>query len=222
MPAPNGQPPHDSRRWQPPYVTDTSRQRRVQLTLMPSYASFRIAFQGRPSGLPVRGGGVIGELDIRLWRTMWLRLSALHTAHPVGDERSRNDDDELVQTAKAGTVRATGASLGLAYAFDLGRFLPMIDLGLGGLWVRSPDAAQAGQFGGECLDDGSCDAGLVCSSDNQCRVGAIPALHGGFGFDVLLGAHWAVGMGIRYYAVATAPTSFPIFLTGSLRAAVRF
>ena len=219
--APHGQPRHDSDVWQPPLDDNADRSRRFSISLQPSFAAWRVGLIGRPA-VPIRGLGALVEVDVRIWRTLWLRISGSHTVHPVQNHYGRNDEEEIVQTAASGLLQASGASLGLAQAFDLGRFLPMIELGLGALFVRTPDAVQDGQMNGTCRSDGTCDAGLRCAPDNMCRLGMLPAIHGGLGFDVLLGDHWTAGAGLRYYAIATAPGAFPIYLTAVARLGVRW
>ncbi|MEM6996464.1 MAG: hypothetical protein AAF721_38525 [Myxococcota bacterium] len=203
MRVPFGGPRHDTRQWQPNHADRRGHNRRVALTLQPSFASWRMAFIGRPP-IPIRGLGVIGEFDVQVWRTLWLRLSGIYSAHPVESAFARNDDDEIVQTAASGVLQSGGAALGAAYAFDLGRVLPLIEVGVGGLIVRTPEAVQAGQRGGECNPDGTCDAGLRCSAAATCELGVLPTLHAGLGVDILLARRWSAGAGLRYYAVLTA------------------
>lgn len=221
MRAPLGQPRTDEHRWSPPFAASDGRSRRVAITLQPMFAAWRIGFIGRPS-VPFRGAGAIAELDVRVWRTLWLRASASYSAHPVESIFARDDDDAIVQTAASGVLQSTGVALGAAYAFDLGRFLPLLEIGLGGMFISMPEGVIDGQKNGECRSDGTCDAGLRCGADNVCQTGVLPTLHGGIGFDIMLTRHVSAGAGIRYYAVATAPGAFPIYLTGSGRLGLRW
>lgn len=222
MAPPNGQPRTDQQRWDPPTVTGRSSRRRIQLSVAPSFASFfGSRFLGRPDA-PTRGGGAAIEADIRLVEPVWLRLSLAHSVHPVQDEYALDDSDKPVQTAAKGNIQATHAGLGVAYGLDLGRVMPLIDVGVGALWIRSPPAVQDGQLGGACMDTGACDTGLVCGAENTCRVGTTPAAHAGLAVDVLLGDRWTVGAGLRYFALISAPGTFPVYLTASVRLGTRF
>jgi hypothetical protein len=128
----------------------------------------------------------------------------------------------MVQTAGAGLVQATHAGLSATYTMDLGRVVTTIDAGAGGLWIRGPQAVQDGQLGGTCRPDAVCDTGLSCSAQNVCRVGLTPQIHGGFAVDVLLGDRFAVGGELRYFALLTAPMTYPVYLLVALRASLRF
>ncbi len=221
LPDPEGQPLQDSLRRDVDHATSASSRRRVILTAAPVYASFRLQFLGRPQ-IPVRGAGMAVAAQVAVWRPLGLRVSASHTLHPVNDEFVRNDDDEIKQTAGAGLVQATHAGLSATYTLDLGRVLTTLDAGAGGLWMRGPQAIQDGQLGRTCLADGVCDTGLACSSENVCRPGVTPQIHGGFAVDVLLGDRFAVGGELRYFALLAAPMSYPVYLWAALRASVRF
>jgi hypothetical protein len=222
MPAPHGQPRRAEQRWNPPTVTGESDRRRVAVTLLPSFASFfRARFLGRPDR-PTAGAGAALEVDVHLIDPVWLRALVSHSVHPVSDEFTRNDDGTPVQTAGKGLVQATHAGLGLAYGLDLGRVLPMLDVGVGALWVRSPAAITDGQLGGACLSNGACDTGLVCSADTTCQVATSFAAHGGVALDVMLGDRWSAGAGLRYFALIVAPGTFPVYLTISARLGARF
>ncbi len=222
MAAPDGQPQPDTRRRDLPVTGDNSTRRRFALTVMPVYAAFRVPFLGRPEGA-TRGGGVQFEADMHLIRPVWLRLSVSHTAHRFNDEFARDADERIVQTAGRGTLQATAVGLGLVYGLDLGRVMPLIEAGVGGLWLRAPDAVADGQLGGACLDNGGCDTGLFCApADNVCRPSTILQAHGGIGLDVLLGDRWSVGASLRYFALLLTPTTFPIYLTTGARVGLRF
>jgi hypothetical protein len=221
MRAPYGQPRHDSHRFRFPSAPVDARDRRIALTVLPMFASFRVPFIGRPAA-PIRGGGVGLELDVLMWRPLWLRATVSHTAHRGEDAFTRNDDDALVQTAGRGAIQATHAGLGLAWGLDFGRVLPLVDVGVGALWVRSPKAVAEGQMGGACRSDGSCDTGLRCGIGNMCRVGTIAEVHIGLAIDVLVARRFSLGAGLRYFALLSAPTNLPLYLTVALRAGIRF
>ncbi|MCB9713687.1 MAG: hypothetical protein H6712_07535 [Myxococcales bacterium] len=191
------------------------------LTAAPMYASFRVPFRGRPS-VPVRGVGMGFSALIPVWHPFGLRVSASHTVHPVHDEFVLSDEDPPEQVARRGLVQATHAGLSATFAMDLGRVRPTIDAGVGGMWLRSPDAIEDGQLGGACLDGGICDTGLACGSDDTCHVGFTPQVHGGFSVDVMVADRFAVGGELRYFALLTAPTNYPVYLVAALRASLRF
>jgi hypothetical protein len=224
MAPPGGQPkPQTLRKSAPtsPMVTP----RRIQLTLMPVFASLRhVDFIGRRDGptAPIRGGGIGAAFDVKVARILTLRVDGSHTVHPVDDEFRRDSEDEIQQTAARGSVRVTNVGAGVGFAMDLGRVLPQIDAGAGLLWMTSPDAVQDGQRGGSCTDAGSCDPGLVCGADSICHVATIPTLHAGIVVDILLRERWVLGAGVRYFAVLAAPTVYPVYLQAALRLGLRF
>lgn len=221
MPDPEGQPVSAPLRRDVDHASPRSRRHRVLLTAAPVYASFRVPFLGRPQ-VPVRGGGFAAAAHVTLWRPLGLRASVAHTVHPVSDHFVRNDDDELEQTAGAGLYQATHAGLSATYTMDLGRVWTTLDAGAGGLRLQGPEAIGDGQLGAACRSEGVCDTGLVCGSDNVCAVGVTPQIHGGFSVDVMLGDRFAVGGELRYFALLSAPTSYPVYLWAALRASLRF
>jgi hypothetical protein len=231
MRAPQGQ----LGRWsagRPPRLTRSfSDRRRAQLTLLPAYAAVRVPLVGRTGGCagisctPQRGVGAQLELDVRLVRWLWLRVLAGHSVHPVSAVDvldSEDEDPTLNRVARAGTYRATTFALGLVYPLDLGRILPLLDLGVGGMTLTGPPAASTGQTGGPCGDGGVCEAGLTCGTDDVCRPTVLPQAHVGLGVDVLLGRRWALGGQIRYHAFLAQPGVFPVYVIGALRLAARF
>ncbi|MCH9688915.1 MAG: hypothetical protein K0V04_46205 [Deltaproteobacteria bacterium] len=218
---PNGQPMPDSLRRDVDHTSNDSRRRRLVLTALPLYASFRLGFLGRRS-VPTRGGGIGVAAQIPVWHPFGLRATASHTVHPVSDQFVRDDEEALVQTAARGMVQATHAGLSATYTMDLGRVITTLDAGAGAMWVRSPSAVQDGQLGGACLTDNICDIGLACSDQNVCQVGTTFQAHGGFALDVLLGDRFAVGGELRYHALLSAPTNYPVYLIAALRGSIRF
>lgn len=218
---PNGQPAPNSLRRDVDHASNLKRGHRVMLTAAPLYASFRLPFLGRAS-VPVRGFGFGLAAQVPVWRPFGLRLSASHSIHPVFDQFVRDDDNSLVQLAHRGTIQATAAGLAATFAMDLGRVTPSLDAGIGALWIRSPEAVQDGQLGGTCLEEGICDTGLSCGADSMCSVATTTAVHGGFAVDVLVGDRFAVGSEIRYFALLSAPTSYPVYLMAGIRASLRF
>jgi hypothetical protein len=195
---------------------------RVMLSVVPTYAAIHVGFIGRGAG-PFRGGGVALELDVRVVRWLFIRVFASHTVHPVFDESALDDESgEVVPLASAGLLQATNPGGSIVYALDIGRFVPRVDVGAGMLFVRSPQAVQSGQWGGECRQGGVCDLGLSCNADDICRPAPQPEFHAGIGLDVLLGQRWSVGVAVRYYALLQAISELPIYLHGSLRLSARF
>ncbi|MEM7159235.1 MAG: hypothetical protein AAF799_40735 [Myxococcota bacterium] len=221
MAPPNGQPMPDTLRQDVDHTSPRSRRFRALLTASPLYASFRLPFLGRPR-VPVRGFGVGLAAQFEVWRPLGLRITASHSIHPVGNEFVRDEDDVAIHVAGRGLIQATHVGVSGTFAMDLGRVRPTLDAGVGGMWIRSPDSIQDGQAGGACLANNLCDTGLVCGADEVCRGGLTPQIHGGFGVDVMVGDRFAVGSEIRYYALISAPTSYPVYLVAGLRGSLRF
>lgn len=196
------------------------RRRRVQLTVQPLFASVRTRLIGRAPA-PMRGGGAGLDLDVHVWRPFWLRASASYSAHPLKRELSV-DDDEVTETARRGLLHAAQAGVAAVYALDIGRVIPLVELGVGALWFRTPDGVQAGQFGGECMQGGVCDAGLVCASNNTCQQGTLFELHAGIAVDVKVTEHFTLGAGLRYFAFLSDPAVFPVYLQASARLGIWF
>lgn len=213
-----------------PLTRGFSSQRRLQLTALPSYAAIRLPLFGRGSGCdggfdcsPVRGVGASVELDVRVVRWLWLRLGVGHTVHPVKQNISVDDEtEEVTVIANPGVIGATTFGLSGVYPLDLGRFLPLLDFGVGGMILTSPPPAISGQMGAQCRDGGVCDVGLSCGPDNTCRQTIVPEAHVGVGLDILLGRHWSLGFQVRYYALLSAVSVFPTYLLGAARLAARF
>jgi hypothetical protein len=194
----------------------------VALTLVPTYAAMRLPFIGRGNG-PYRGGGIGLELDVRIVRWLFVRVYGSHTIHPVPRVEVYDENlDEVGLLANAGTLQATDTGLSIVYALDIGRFVPRVDVGAGLLFVRSPPAAQPGQWGAECRTGNVCDLGLRCSAEQTCQPAPFPEVHAGIALDVLLGRRWSVGVGVRYHALIQAISQFPMYATGHVRLAVRF
>jgi hypothetical protein len=125
-------------------------------------------------------------------------------------------------TAAGGTIRALGFGAGPVIALDLGRFLTLLEGGIGGLRVATPGGVQTGQLGKACGQQGACDVGLRCGADNKCQQGLIPELYFGAAVDLLVRRHLSFGAQFRYHALLSAPGKFPVYLLGGLRVAVRF
>jgi hypothetical protein len=222
MPAPNNQLGTWSAGRERPLTRGFDDDHWVTLSAIPTYAAIHVPFIGRPS-TPLRGGGVALELDLRVVRWLFVRVFGSHTVHPVFDEDALDSEtQDVVRIANGGLVQATNTGASIVYALDLGRFVPRVDVGAGLLFVRSPKAAQAGQWGGECREGGVCDLGLSCSVDDVCRPAPYPEFHAGISLDILLGRRWAVGLGVRYYALLRAISQLPIYLHGCVRLSVRF
>jgi hypothetical protein len=223
-PRHGGARPDGARVFDPDFAEGPNSRRRVQLTLMPLFASFPLAFLGRRAQLtdPTRGGGAGLDLDIQISRPFWLRFLGTYSGHPVPDVYARDTNEVPVRTAHRGTFHAGYAGASVVYAMDYGRLLPLLELGPGVMFLRSPEAVQPGQMGGECRE-GLCDVGLRCVAEqNICQPWPVLTIHFGLAVDVLLKARWTVGLGLRYFAFLTAPASFPIYLQAAARFGVRF
>jgi hypothetical protein len=222
MPPPNNQLSQWSRGREQPLTRGFDDDHWVQLSAIPTYAALHVPFIGRGPA-PLRGGGIALELDVRVVRWLFIRAYGSHTLHPVFEETSFDEENnEVLLLANGGLVQATNTGLAVVYVLDLGRFSPRVDVGAGLLFVRSPPAAQPGQWGAECREGGVCDLGLSCSADEICRPAPFPEVHAGIALDVLLGQRWTVGLGVRYYALLQALSQLPVYLHGSVRLGVRF
>ncbi len=225
--APFADPPNNQlRQWSAgrarPLTRSFSDRHRVQLTVAPTYAAFRVAFLGRGSG-PLRGGGAELDLDLRLLPWLFLRAFASHTTHPVSSEASFDEEEQsTVPLADGGLIQATDTGLSLVYNLDLGRFVPRVDVGAGLLFVRSPSGPLDGQWGGSCQADGVCDLGLDCRADDRCRPRPVFEAHAGIAVDLLIGQRWAVGAGVRYYALISALADLPVYIAANVRLSARF
>lgn len=231
MRAPNNQPQQQPPRTSPDLRRGYSSVRRFAITAAPLFASFRLPFAGRPDSQPsaagrpagrTHGAGLGLELDVQLIRWMWLRAQGSYSVHPVGEGRVLDKDMKTVVTAADGTIRALGFGVGPVLALDLGRFLTLVEGGVGGLRVAPPGGVQEGQLGQACTDAGACDVGLRCGAGNKCVQGLIPELYFGAAIDLLVRRHLSFGAQFRYYALLTAPGKFPVYLIGGVRVAVRF
>ncbi len=213
------QPATDEHRRQLPLVSNRARVRHVALMISPIYAAFRMAFLGRPR-TPLRGGGVAFDVDIALWRPVWLRLGASYSGHPLTAQYDVQDDT-TTPLAPGGTLHALAAGGAVVFGMDIGRVMPMLEAGAGIMVLRGPAGVQDGQLGRACLS-GGCDVGLQCAADNVCRQGALGEIHAGAGIEVQLADHLSLGATIRYFALLSAPTVFPVYLQAGLRLGVRF
>ena len=232
MRPPNNQPRPAGLRTSPDLRRGYSSVRRVALTIAPVFASFRLPFLCRPQAnckpgagaTPTRlhGAGIAGEVDVQLIRWVWLRAQASYSAHPVDEVRYTDDKKNVSVVAPAGTVRALGFGVGPVLALDLGRFIPLIEGGIGALRVATPPGVGDGQLGEACLDNNVCDVGLSCGADKTCHQGLIADLYFGGAVDVLVRRHLSLGVQFRYHALLAAPGKFPVYLIGGLRLGVRF
>lgn len=220
MRAPNNQPQPVRLRTTPDVRRGYSSSRRFAFTVAPMFASFRLEFLNRPGR--THGAGIGGEIDVQLMKWLWLRAHGTYSVHPVQEVRTADDDGDVTIEAARGTIKAAGFGAGPVIALDLGRFVPLIEGGVGGLRVATPDGVVKGQRGEECQDDGACDVGLKCGADNTCQQTIIPELYFGGAVDVHVRRHFSFGGGFRYYALLSAPGKFPVYLLATVRVVVRF
>lgn len=230
MRPPNNQPASTPLRTRPDLRRGYSSVRRFAITVAPMFASMRLPFVGRcvapcsNNNPPPRthGVGIGGELDFQLIRWIWLRVQTSYAIHPVGDVRGEDDEMKTVVFAPAGTIRSFAFGLGPVVALDLGRFLPLIEGGLGGHRIATPDGVITGQAGMACGDDGTCDVGLRCGPENTCQQSILPELYFGGAVDILVRRHLSFGAQFRYHALLSAPGKFPVYILGGLRVTARF
>ncbi len=222
MVAPGGQPPDDRRRRAANWASNASSRRRVTLWLSPLFASYRLAFIGRPNQ-PIRGGGIGADVDVEIFSPIGLRLTASYSGHRLADQFMRPDDGAPTLAARGGTLHTVDFGAAVLFALDIGRVRPGLEAGIGGTLVRTPRAAVDGQRDGACLAGGGCDIGLMCATqENVCRQSVVPRIHGGAAIEVMLGDRWSVAATVRYFALVSAPSVFPVYLQAGLRAGVRF
>lgn len=200
---------------------------RVRLTLSPLFASLRVPLAGRSRSAldPNRGGGAQLDLDLPLFRpaSLWVRLTGSYSGHRLPAAYARDEDDVLQNTAAAGTLHIGHAAAALLYVMDRGRLQPMLELGLGPMWARSPRGVLDGQPGQACLGGNLCELGSTCDAEaNVCRPSATLVVHGGVALDVELTRRTAVGLGLRYFALLSNPQVYPVYLQAGLRFGLRF
>lgn len=221
MDAPNGQRGPRVSSTVPALTIEDSRRRKLQLTVSPMYAASKLKLLGRPDAVR-HGFGFSFEADVQLMKWMWFRAGLSHTLHPMPRTVALDEDEKPVETATAGMLHATYFSGGLVVAVDVGRFLPLIDVGFGALRAATPTGLFTGQRGLPCNADGGCDTGLVCASTGLCQVTLLPTAHVGVGVDALVKQHITLGFLVRYYAPVSAIADIPLYLAFSLRAGIRW
>lgn len=231
--APFMRPPNNQIGTAPPRTRPDIRQgwsarRRFALTVAPTYAMLRLPFQGRTTGnnqAPrLHGAGVGAEFDVQAWRWIWVRAMGVYSGHPVGEERAQLNM-EVVRTAPPGTIHVTSYGVGPVFALDLGRFLPLIEVGVAGLRVVTPTGGVTGQRGEACMANGACDVGLKCNSARICEVTTIGEMYLGLAVDLLVRRHLSFGAQFRYnvrFAELKSLNLTPGYLLGTLRLTVRF
>ncbi|MFZ6181527.1 hypothetical protein [Nannocystis pusilla] len=231
--APFMRPPNNQIGTVPPRTRPDIRQgwsarRRFALTVAPTYAMLRLPFQGRTTGnnqAPrLHGAGVGAEFDVQAWRWIWVRAMGVYSGHPVGEERAQMDM-EVVRTAPPGTIHVMSYGVGPVFALDLGRFLPLIEVGVAGLRVVTPTGGVTGQRGEACMANGACDIGLKCNSARICEVTTIGEMYLGLAVDLLVRRHLSFGAQFRYnvrFAELKSLNLTPGYLLGTLRLTVRF
>lgn len=181
-----------------------------------------MAFLGR-NARPLRGVGVGADIDALLAGPVGVRATASYSAHPVRAEYDVPDDGAPTLRANAGVIHTIDFGGAVLFAMDTGRARPTLEAGLGATIMRTPGFAQDGQFGGACLSGGGCDVGLVCAAEqNVCRQGIMPRAHAGAALEIMLGDRWSIAATVRYFALLTAPTVFPVYLQAGLKVIARF
>lgn len=222
MAPPNGQPSLRPATTMPELTPRHSQRRRLQLTAVPVYAAVKLSLAGR--GTPtLHGAGAAAQVDVKLHPWIFLRVHGGHTAHPVDEVRVEDEESgEIDRLANSGLIQATVFGAAAVLAIDLGRFLPLLDIGLGGLRMSYPEGVLTGQQGAPCGAEASCDPGLTCSSEGICVPGVTGDLSAGLGVDILLYRHLTVGAEFRYHALMMNPGTFPIYLTLGVRVGVRW
>ncbi|MDC0720751.1 hypothetical protein [Nannocystis bainbridge] len=227
MRAPNNQIATHPPRTRPDIRQGWSARRRFALTLAPAYAMLRLPFQGRlVNNQPQRihGAGVSAEFDVQAYRWIWVRAIGMYSGHPVGEERVQVEM-EVVRTAPPGTIHVMGYGAGPVFALDLGRFLPLIEVGVAGLRVVTPTGGVTGQRGEACMANGGCDVGLKCSAAKVCEVTTIGEMYLGLAVDLLVRRHFSFGAQFRYnvrFSELKSLNLTPGYLLGTLRMTVRF
>lgn len=222
MRPPNGQPSLRPAPTMPRLTPGVSLRRRVQLTAVPMYAAVKLPLTGRGAST-LHGAGASLQADVQLHSWIYLRLHGGHTVHPVDEIRTQDEETgEVTLLANRGLVQATVFGAAAVLAIDIGRFLPLLDLGLGGLRLTYPEGALVGQQGAPCGAEASCDPGLKCSAEGFCVPSIAGDVHAGLSVDVLLGRHLTVGGEFRYHALLLDPGAIPIYLTLGARVGARW
>ena len=200
---------------------------KVRLTLSPIFASLRIPLAGR-SGSPLdpnRGGGAQLDVDVPIFRpaSLWLRVTGSYSGHRLPPAFARDDEDALQKTASGGTLHIGHAAAALLYAMDRGRLQPMLELGLGPLWARTPQGVADGQPGQACRSGNLCELGSTCdTAANVCRPSTTFVVHGGVGVELEVSRRASIGVGLRYFALLSNPSVYPVYLQAAMRFGLRF
>jgi hypothetical protein len=222
MAPPNNQPRSAPNLHAPPLAPSSLPGRRLALTFAPTFASFRMPLLGRLSARHA-GVGLGLEGDLQLARWIWLRGLASYTAHPLEESRTQDPDSlAVLSLANAGTMHVLNGGVSGVVGVDIGRWSPLLDVGVGTFRIGTPTGLLAGQRDQPCIDASGCDTGMVCGADNVCRPGLLPELHAGLSLEMQLRRHLAVGFLLRYFALLTAPLNYPVYLTAAVRLTARF
>jgi hypothetical protein len=227
MRAPNNQIGTTPPRTRPDIRRGWSARRRVALSVAPAFASLRLPFQGRLKDnkaprLP--GAGVNVELDVQVHRWIWVRGLGIYSGHPV-DEARAMQQNEVVEVAPRGTIHVVGYGGGPVFALDLGRFLPLIEVGVGGLQIVTPTGGIQGQRGQKCLSNNACDIGLKCNSARICEVSTVGEAYLGLAVDLMVRRHFSFGAQFRYnlpFSHLRGMNLVPGYMVGALRMSARF
>lgn len=200
---------------------------RIRLTLSPIFASLRVPLAGRSGSAldPNRGGGAQFDVDVPVFRpaSLWIRLTGSYSAHRLPAAYARDEEGALLNTAAAGMLHVGHAAAALLYAMDRGRLQPMLELGLGPMWARTPQGVLDGQPGQPCLGGNLCELGSTCDVEaNVCRPQATFVVHAGVALDVEVTHRTSVGVGLRYFALLSNPQVYPVYLQAALRFGLRF
>lgn len=179
-------------------------QRRVTLTLAPTFARLKQPMIGRRAPFSGVGWHLEAEVALVEWLTVHAGWQRAYFGVPATGELEAKGNKNR-PTAARGWLRWQDFSAGLRYIIDSGHLLPHIEAGAALAGLQSPGGIQEGQSGQKCAPDKRCDSGLVCNTQSKtCEAKLTPLAFVGVGAEYLIGRYFGVGALLRYYLATTS------------------
>jgi hypothetical protein len=149
------------------------------------------------------GGGGYAHFSYGITDALGIQLLGGLTAHPLPENAADTPTDKLLPEGRLLTWQA---SLGLVYSLDVVRIVPFFEASIGVLGIMQPAPPPA--------------PGQPSTKAPELSINASVGV--GLGADYLITRRLAVGLAVRYHALITDLSRFPLYLTVGPRLVIRF